>query len=156
MPLDLVPLVSHDLRERVIHAHVAEIAVEHTKAVVCVLEEGVELTPVGAGDGDEPVEPRAKDDHCGGAADEDAAEEDRSLKAAAGVYERKSAMTSISQAHVVWQMPAASNRRSRCRARRSMYSVAYEAPIGMATITTASSKLLTAANAWRTAIDVRS
>ena len=80
VPLDLVPLVPHDLRERLVHAHVAQIAVEHTKAVMRVLEEGVELTPVRACDGDQPVEPRAKDDHCGGAADEDAAEDDRALQ----------------------------------------------------------------------------
>ena len=45
VPLDLVPLVPHDLRERLVHALVAEVAVEHTETGMRVLEEGVELGP---------------------------------------------------------------------------------------------------------------
>ena len=46
-PLDLVPLVSHDLRQRLIHALVPEVAVEQAEAGRRVLEEGVERGAMG-------------------------------------------------------------------------------------------------------------
>ena len=105
MPFDLVPLVPHDLRERLVHALMAQIAVEHTETVMRVLEERVELTRSRARDGDQPVEPPAKDDHRGGAAHEDAAAEDPALqRERRRVRKRASATTSVIRAHVGWQI----------------------------------------------------